>query len=126
MGLATGEIETLSPAGASTSGIGGSAFASSLLVPGPVCGVVMGIVVVSEGLDTNGMGRLLMTCCGSCGTTSSKILAELEIKKLVVRIRKKRLMVAFIVLGLHMNVLAICVAASLIVLEGRFSLLLFS
>jgi hypothetical protein len=49
----------------------------------------MGIVVVSEGLDTNGSGRLLMTC-GSCESTSSNILAELDIKKVVVRIRKKR------------------------------------
>jgi cytoskeletal protein CcmA (bactofilin family) len=47
------ETETLSSAGASTSGIGGLAFASSLLVSGPVCGVVMGIVFVSEGLDVN-------------------------------------------------------------------------
>jgi hypothetical protein len=56
---------------------------------GPVCGVVLGIVVVSEGLDTNGSGRLLMTC-GSCESISSKILAELDIKKVVVKIRKKR------------------------------------
>ncbi|PNY08622.1 hypothetical protein L195_g005150 [Trifolium pratense] len=77
------------PPRASTSGTGGSAFASSLLVPGPVCGVVLGIVVVSEGLDTNGSGRLLMTC-GSCESISSNILAELDIKKVVVRIRKKK------------------------------------
>lgn len=123
MGLTTGETETLSAAGASTSGTGATSFASSsLLVSGPVCGVVMGIVV-SEGLDPTGSGRLLMTC-GSCGSTSSKILAELETKKVVVRIMKNRLMVDFIVLELNMNACAICVAASLIVLEGRFSLLL--